>query len=216
MSVLCPVFVDKCRTNTVIIEVCETVGGGTPSTKVETYYGNGAIQWVTPTDITRNESIILLDTEKKITEAGLQNSSAKMLPAYTILMTSRASVGFFGICDRPVCTNQGFISCIPNEENIRMYLLFNLMSRIDEIRSKAGGSTYLEINKSVFRNIKIIVPEVQLLARFQKIVFSIILQMKALSQSVQNLQKARDALLPKLMNSEVEVGNALSTTKTNF
>lgn len=100
-------------TTTIIDKVCKTIGGGTPSTKVNEYYLDGTIKWVTPTDVTRTDSLVLLDTEKKITETGLRNSSAKMLPAYTILMTSRASVGFFGMCDQPVCTNQGFISCIP-------------------------------------------------------------------------------------------------------
>ena len=96
-----------------IADICDTVGGGTPSTKIQSYYEKGDILWVTPTDITRNFSLALLDTEKKITPEGLKNSSAKMLPAETILMTSRASVGFFGMCKYEVCTNQGFISCIP-------------------------------------------------------------------------------------------------------
>lgn len=124
-----------------IADICDTVGGGTPSTKIQSYYEKGDILWVTPTDITRNFSLALLDTEKKITPEGLKNSSAKMLPAETILMTSRASVGFFGMCKYEVCTNQGFISCIPKRENLQMYLLFNLKSRVEEIRQKAGGST---------------------------------------------------------------------------
>lgn len=111
-----------------IADICDTVGGGTPSTKIQSYYEKGDILWVTPTDITRNFSLALLDTEKKITPEGLKNSSAKMLPAETILMTSRASVGFFGMCKYEVCTNQGFISCIPKRENLQMYLLFNLKS----------------------------------------------------------------------------------------
>ena len=96
-----------------ISDVCDTIGGGTPSTKVKEYYQNGSIPWVTPTDITKNNSLVLLDTAAKITNEGLNNSSAKMVPPGTILMTSRASVGFFGICNFPVCTNQGFISCDP-------------------------------------------------------------------------------------------------------
>ena len=96
-----------------ISDVCDTIGGGTPSTKVKEYYQNGRIPWVTPTDITKNNSLVLLDTATKITNEGLNASSAKMVPPGTILMTSRASVGFFGICDFSVCTNQGFICCIP-------------------------------------------------------------------------------------------------------
>jgi type I restriction enzyme S subunit len=188
-----------------IEDVCQTVGGGTPSTKVPSYYNNGTIPWVTPTDITRNDCLILLDTEKKITEEGLARSSAKMLPSETILMTSRASVGFFGISEQEVCTNQGFISCIPNNKNLMMFLLLNLMSRKDEIRQKAGGATYLEINKSTFRKLIVIKPDDTLLNEFQSITYTILKRISALKKQSDLLKQARDKLLPKLMNGEIEV-----------
>lgn len=186
-------------------DICDSIGGGTPSTKNEEYYRNGQIKWVTPTDITRKSGLILLDTEKKITEEGLHNSSAKMVPPYSILMTSRASVGFFGLCEYEVCTNQGFISCIPHEENVRFYLLYNLMNRVDEIRAKASGSTFLEISKKNFKGLKITIPPACLLDAFCKIVHPLIRQMEALTKSIAKLQEARDRLLPKLMSGEIEV-----------
>ena len=185
--------------------VCCTIGGGTPSTKEKTYYEGGNIPWVTPTDITRNGCLILLETEKKITEEGLAHSSAKMVPAWTILMTSRASVGYFGICEFPVCTNQGFISCIPYQENMRFYLLHNLMNRVDEIRAKAGGSTYLEISKSTFRDMKIIVPADEILNSFEESIQKLMMKMKNCKEQNRILTSARDRLLPKLMSGEVEV-----------
>ena len=187
-----------------ISDVCETVGGGTPSTKVPAYYKGGRIKWVTPTDIPRNNCICLLDTDKKITEEGLRNSSTKMVPAGTILMTSRASVGYFGIADFEVCTNQGFISCIPIP-NMQMYLLFNLMSRVDEIRKKAGGSTYLEISKSVFRNFDIVCPSEIILLQFQDKASLVLKKEKTLSLQLRLLTEARDRLLPKLMSGEITV-----------
>ena len=186
-------------------DICDSIGGGTPSTKSEEYYRDGQIKWVTPTDITRKSGLILLDTEKKITEKGLHNSSAKMVPPYTILMTSRASVGFFGLCEYEVCTNQGFISCIPHEESIRFYLLYNLMNRVDEIRAKASGSTFLEISKKSFRGLKIIVPEAHILTQFNNIVRPMIRQMEILTKTIAKLREARDRLLPKLMSGEIEV-----------
>ena len=186
-------------------DICDSIGGGTPSTKNEEYYRNGQIKWVTPTDITRKSGFILLDTEKKITEEGLHNSSAKMVPPYSILMTSRASVGFFGLCEYEVCTNQGFISCIPHEENVRFYLLYNLMNRVDEIRAKASGSTFLEISKKNFKGLKITIPPACLLDAFCKIVHPLIRQMEALTKSIAKLQEAHDRLLPKLMSGEIEV-----------
>lgn len=188
-----------------IADICDTVGGGTPSTKIQSYYEKGDILWVTPTDITRNFSLALLDTEKKITPEGLKNSSAKMLPAETILMTSRASVGFFGMCKYEVCTNQGFISCIPKRENLQMYLLFNLKSRVEEIRQKAGGSTYLEISKTVFRELKIILPKDEVLAEYQKNVHDIFDEIYCRTEMIKSLVDMRKRLLPKLMSGEVEV-----------
>lgn len=185
-------------------DVCDSIGGGTPSTKIEGYYRNGNIKWVTPTDITRNNSLILLDTDKKITEDGLNNSSAKMVPPYTILMTSRASVGYFGLCEHEVCTNQGFISCIPYQENMRFYLLYNLMNRVDEIRAKASGSTFLEISKKTFRELKIMVPSDYVLNEFTKQIYPMIHQMEIITKMIEKLQEARDRLLPKLMSGEIE------------
>ena len=188
-----------------ISDVCDTIGGGTPSTKVQEYYERGNINWVTPTDITKNNSLCLLDTEKKITQEGLDHSSAKMLPVETILMTSRASVGYFGICDFEVCTNQGFISCVPFKKNFQMYLLYNLMTRVEEIRIKAGGSTYLEISKSVFRNFDIISPSDEILNSFQHKAHQILDKVRYLSKQIRHLTEARDRLLPKLMSGEIEV-----------
>ena len=186
-----------------IEDVCDTIGGGTPSTKIASYYDGGTISWVTPTDITRNNSLCLLGTEKKITQEGLCHSSAKMLPPGTILMTSRASVGYFGICDFEVCTNQGFISCVPFENNFQMYLLYNLMNRVEEIRIKAGGSTYLEISKSVFRNFDIMCPSKSVIDKFQQEVHRILDKTKNIAKQIRLLTEARDRLLPKLMSGEI-------------
>ena len=188
-----------------IADVCDTIGGGTPSTKNASYYEGGDIKWVTPTDITQSKSLCILDTEKKITEEGLNNSSAKMLPPETILMTSRASVGFFGICDFEVCTKQGFISCVPFKKEFQMYLLFNLRNRVDEIRGKAGGSTYLEISKRVFRELDIICPDTRVLLDFQERAHSILEMIRNNTVQIRNLSEARDRLLPKLMSGEIEV-----------
>src|SRR3989304_1712454 len=87
-------------------DIAKVVSGGTPSRFQPAYWENGTIPWVTPTDITENSSRILVDTKEKITELGLKNSAATLLPARTLLMTSRATVGEIKISQRPVCTNQ--------------------------------------------------------------------------------------------------------------
>ena len=187
-----------------ITDVCETIGGGTPSTKVSEYW-EGDITWIVPSDITKNDCLALLDSERKITEKGLCNSSAKMVPAETILMTSRASVGFFALMDFEVCTNQGFINIIPHEDELRMYLLFNLMSRVTEIRSNAKGTTYPEISKGRFRGMDVVVPSKPLVNEFMRFASDIIQQVRCLKRSTSQLKAARDLLLPRLMNGEVAV-----------
>lgn len=190
---------------TTIDQICDTIGGGTPSTSISEYYENGDIKWVTPSDLTKNGSIILLDTEKKITEQGLKNSSAKMVPPNTILMTSRASIGYFALCEEAVCTNQGFISCIPYNWDNLYYLLWNLKSRVDDIKAKATGSTFLEIAKRTFRSMDIIMPDGQTVCRYNAIAHPIVEQIRLIEKQNSCLVEARNRLLPKLMSGQIAV-----------
>lgn len=185
-----------------IKDVCDTVGGGTPSTKIAEYW-DGDVTWVVPSDITKNDCLVLLDSDRKITEKGLRESSAKIVPANTILMTSRASVGFFALMDCDVCTNQGFINIIPHDDKFRMYLLFNLMSRVEEIRSNAKGTTYPEISKGRFREMEVITPSSSLIQEFSEHAREMISQVSVLKRSIRNLESARDLLLPRLMSGEI-------------
>ena len=185
--------------------VCQAIGGGTPSTLKSEFWNDGDIPWYTPTDVTRNSCLALLYSGRKITEAGLRGSSAKMLPADTVLMTSRASVGFFGVIEEPSCTNQGFISILPNDSRSRMYLLFNLMHRVEEIRSYAGGSTYREISKSKFKALDVVLPNYRLLQKFEEQTSTLHSQVRTLHRMNQKLAESRDLLLPRLMNGAVAV-----------
>lgn len=187
-----------------IADVSETIGGGTPSTTRSEYW-DGDITWVVPSDVTKSGCLVLLDSERKITEAGLRNSSARMVPPNTILMTSRASVGFFALMDREVCTNQGFINIVPHDERLRMYLLFNLLARVDEIRGNAKGSTYPEISKGRFRQMPMIVPPEPLVMEFASVAEPIVRQVRCLKRQIVKLQEGRDLLLPRLMSGEVPV-----------
>ena len=182
-----------------IRDVCDTVGGGTPSTSVDEYW-DGDITWVVPSDVTKSDCLILLESARKITEKGLQESSATIVPPRTILMTSRASVGFFALMDFEVCTNQGFINIIPYDPEMRAYLLFNLMSRVAEIRGNAKGTTYPEISKGRFRAMDVVIPERNLMVKFSDIVRDIIRQTASLKRSTLYLAQTRDLILLRLMN----------------
>ena len=186
-------------------DVCDTIGGGTPSTGKDEFWDDGDIPWFTPTDITRNSCLALLNSAKRITEAGLRGSSAKMLPPDAFLMTSRASVGFFGIIDAPCCTNQGFISIVPIDPDSKMYLLYNLMHRVEEIRSYAGGTTYKEISKGKFRALPVVMPATALMHELDAQVSELHVQVRTLHRMNQKLAQARDLLLPRLMSGEIAV-----------
>jgi len=188
---------------TTIGTICKAIGGGTPSTRESQYYEGGDIKWVIPTDVTRNDCLALIDSEKKITEAGLKSSSARLVPPETILMTSRASVGFFAVMDKEVCTNQGFINIVPHEDWMRMYLLHNLMFRVEEVRAHAGGTTYKEINKGQFRKLRLVIPTKAILIKFSDFAYQILQQVRTLKKQQLALAKARDLLLPRLMNGKV-------------
>jgi len=189
-----------------IEEVCETLGGGTPATGDRRFWDEGEILWFSPTDLTKHNSIVLLDSEKKITELGLQKSSAKLVPPKTILMTSRASIGYFGLINKPASTNQGFINIIPFNKNHSAYMLFDLKNRKEEIIGNANGSTFLEISKGKFRQMKINLPkDEKILVEFEK-EFEIIFNMvENLLKQNTKLREARDILLPRLMSGEIEV-----------
>lgn len=191
--------------NSTFDEISDTVGGGTPSTKVPDYWDSGDVVWFVPKDLTRNISLVVLDSEKKITARGLEKSSAKLLPPNAIMMSSRASIGYFGLYDGIASTNQGFISVIPKREVTQMYLLHNLMSRKQEIIGLASGTTYKEISKSTFRRMEVLMPADALLEEFQEFASDTISQVRVLKKQILNLSNGRDILLPKLMNGEIAV-----------
>lgn len=189
-------------------DICEAIGGGTPSTTHPEYWG-GDVVWVTPTDVTRNDCLVLIDSEKKITDAGLANSSAKLVPAETILMTSRASIGFFALMDRPACTNQGFISIIPKRDASRMFLLFNLLGRVEEMKNLATGATFKELSKKTFRALPILWPTDDLLAAFEAQIYPHMQLTRTLKKQIAALVRARDLLLPKLMSGQLDVSGIM-------
>ena len=186
-------------------EVCDTIGGGTPSTKEPRFWEGGEIIWFSPTDLSKKNSLVLLDSATKITQEGLKNSSAKILPPRTILMSSRATIGLFGIINKPCSTNQGFISIIPKNADFRYYFLFNLISRKLEIINNANGSIFKEITKKKFREMEVLMPPAELAKRFNSLTEIFLGQVENLEMQNQKLKEARDLLLPRLMNQTIEV-----------
>jgi type I restriction enzyme, S subunit len=183
----------------------ETVGGGTPSTTEPSYWENGDIAWYSPTDLTRSKTLFSIDSEKKITKTGLQKSSAKLFPKYSLLLTSRATIGEVTISTKDASTNQGFITIIPNEKFSIHFLHGWLLTKIGIIKLLASGSTFPEISKSSFRGLDFLIPLAEVLEKYDLILNPIYKRVENNIFQIQTLTKTRDALLPKLMSGQLRV-----------
>ena len=138
----------------------EIIGGGTPSTNVSEYW-NGEIPWLTPADMKNIHSKFIIAGERNITELGLNKSSAKLLEKYSILYSSRAPIGYIGIAQNSMTTNQGFKSVSLYIKNMHMYLYYTLIQRTDDIKARATGTTFKEISGAEFGNTLIPLPPIQ-------------------------------------------------------
>ena len=137
-----------------IHDVAMVVGGGTPDTNVKEYW-DGNIQWFTPSEIGKEKYVIA--SERTISQAGLDNSSAKLLPANTILLSTRATIGECSIVKQECCTNQGFQSLIATTVTPE-FLYYLIQTKKRDLLSKASGSTFSEISANEVRKIRVCIP----------------------------------------------------------
>jgi len=182
-------------------------GGGTPSKEVERYWKDGDVNWYTPSDITSSRGIFLNQSTDKCTEEGLKNSSARLFPSYSIMMTSRATIGAIGINTTPACTNQGFITCIPNERYPLTFLYHWLKLSKSHFELLSGGATFAELTKGTFKKIEILTPPKPLVEKFEDAVLSMFKQMELLLKQIEGFAGTRDMLLPRLISGKLLVEN---------
>jgi type I restriction enzyme S subunit len=190
---------------TTVAEAFVISGGGTPSRKEERFWQGGTIQWYSPTDLTKAGSMFIDESSDHITEQGLVKSSARLFPCRSVMLTSRATIGAIAINTREACTNQGFITCLPNER-VPLYLLFHwLTENVPTFQRMASGSTFKEISRGVFKTIDFLQPPDELVRRFESIATPMAEQILALQRQTQNLRRTRDLLLPRLLSGQIEV-----------
>jgi type I restriction enzyme S subunit len=185
-------------------EVASVVGGSTPKTAIPDFWG-GTISWATPKDLSRLPSVPLLDTERCITELGLQQISSGLLPKGTVLLSSRAPIGYLAIAEVPVAVNQGFIAIIAKERLSNLYLWQWLQAHMDEVKARANGTTFLEVSKASFRPVLIAVPPSDAMNSWTNWAapqYQLIVERE---QESRILARLRDALLPKLLSGELRV-----------
>ena len=135
------------------------VGGATPSTKKIENYNGGTISWITPKDLAGFSGRFISHGERNITEQGLKSCSTQLMPAHTVLFSSRAPIGYIAIAERELCTNQGFKSVIPNENIDYMFLYYLLKYNKEKIQNLGSGTTFKEVSGSTMRGIEVSVPD---------------------------------------------------------
>lgn len=183
----------------------ETLGGGTPSKDNESYWKNGKINWYTPSDITSGHSFIFKESKLKTTVLGLKESSAKPFPPFSVMMTSRATIGEVGLNITEACTNQGFITCIPNSMVPYSYILFWIKENKTRFELLASGATFKEISRGVFRKIDFLLPSESVLSQFHAIIKPIIELIYNLLNDNELLKQSRNRLLPKLISGKLSI-----------
>lgn len=191
-------FYSECELSESTYASLEVYGGGTPSTKNETYWG-GDIHWLTPTDVTSLGSPMLFGTARKLTEDGLNACSSKLHPAGSIMMTSRATIGAFAINQYPAATNQGFIVAVPQREEERWWIYHHMKKDVPEMINSANGTTFLEISRRTFKGLPYGSLSDENLDRFHAVVNPLYELVKSSEQENLQLAETRDALIKRLI-----------------
>jgi len=194
-------------------EVVDCVGGGTPSTAEPKYWEGGIHHWTTPKDFSSLQAPILLDTDRKLTDAGIAKISSGLLPAGTLLLSSRAPVGYLAITAVPVAINQGFIALKCNERASNFFMLNWCQTNMAEIESRATGTTFAEISKQNFRPISVVLPPKELMAAFTAKAAPIYAQITANLRQSSILTTLRNTLLPELVSGELRVSKITSKSE---
>ncbi len=186
-------------------DLAEVVGGSTPSTSKPEFWESGRHCWATPKDLASLNAPVLLDTERRITDAGLAQISSGLLPVGTVLLSSRAPIGYLAIAEVPAAINQGFIAMKPRKGVSNLFLLLWARSAHEEILSRANGSTFLEISKSNYRPIPVAAPDDRIFAAFDSLAQPLYQRVVRNESESRTLAALRDTLLPKLLSGEIRV-----------
>ncbi len=140
-----------------IANVCSVVNGGTPKTGVSEYW-DGAHQWITPAEMGKRSTPYIAKTERTITDAGMQNSSARLLPLFSVILSSRAPIGHLVINTEPMATNQGCKGLVPRDELDHKYLYYYLSSIVQLLNDLGTGATFKELSGGKLKEVPIPVP----------------------------------------------------------
>ena len=182
------------------------VSGGTPTTTCADYYCDNGFAWITPNDLSGNgEKMFVSHGERDITQAGIDSSSAVLMPKHSVLLSTRAPIGYLAISDNEVCTNQGFKSIIPDAGYHEYYIYYLLKRNIPAISRQGVGTTFKEVSKETLSDFKLPLPPKPIANEFANAVSSLCENRCVLEKENEELTKLRDWLLPMLMNGQARV-----------
>ncbi|MGC4234932.1 MAG: restriction endonuclease subunit S [Niabella sp.] len=182
------------------------IGGSTPSKAIEENFSQEGIPWITPKDLSLNVGKkFITKGEIDLSEKGRKEAALNLLPPRSVLMSSRAPVGYLAV-NRVTCTtNQGFKSIVCNKSYSCEYIYYVLNQYMPTIEANATGSTFKEISGTVFKAINIIKPSRTIVNEFTKKGKKIFDKQDNLEKQNQQLSALRDWLLPMLMNGQVKI-----------
>jgi type I restriction enzyme S subunit len=189
---------------TSLFDVIEIVGGGTPKTEIAEYW-NGNIKWISAKDITPNHKGFITDTEKAITELGLENSSTKILPTYATVISARGTVGKYCLLAEDMAFSQSNYGIKPRYKDCYFFTYQLVAYSVDELQASAYGSVFDTITTSTFKEHKVNIPSESEIQSFEKDVKPYFEKMLTNCNQIRTLTRLRDRLLPKLMSGEVRV-----------
>jgi len=193
----------------ILDDILEVKGGTTPSTK-ESEFWDGNIHWTSPRDLSSLRFPLLIDTEKKITNLGLSKIGSGLLPIGTLLLSSRAPIGYLAITNIETAINQGYIAINGKSGFSNRYLLYWLRQNMNLVIERANGSTFLEISKTNFKEIKTVIPDNDIIIKYSSQIDLLFSQLMNNVIESQKLVKLRDTILPKLISGELEVNQTLN------
>ncbi len=183
----------------------DVIGGNTPPTSAAENWG-GPHQWATPKDLSGLDYPVLLKTEREITEVGLASCTSGLLPPGSLLLSSRAPIGYMAFASQPVAVNQGFAGFLRRDVSTA-YAWAWCSEHMNMIRGNAGGSTFPEISKAVLRALPMLRPTEAVLAAFDQALDPIITRLIAAAEQSRALAILRDTLFPKLISGELRIRN---------
>ena len=187
-------------------EICEIVGGGTPSKVKTEYYTNNGIHWLTPKDLSISCKKFTSRGLDDITELGYKSSSAKLMPKGAVLFSSRAPIGYLTIAKNTICTNQGFKSAVPGIAGTA-FLYYYLKFNTEYIKTLASGSTFKEASGSLMKSLAVVIPPKMVFDKFEDVMARYFDSQENIELENSHHVEVRDSLLPRLMSGKLKIND---------